>query len=40
MSLPEKLIKVNLASVSKLSELSRELLLLGGLHLEAKDLRK
>lgn len=36
MSLPEKLIKVNLASVSKLSELGKELLLLRGVHFEAK----
>ena len=38
MSLSEKLIDVNLASVSKSSELGKELLLLRGVHLEAKKL--
>ena len=36
MSLSEKLIDVNLASVSKSSELGKELLLLRGVHVEAK----
>ena len=38
MSLSEKLIDVNLASVSKSSEIGKELLLLRGVHLEAKKL--
>ena len=40
MSLSEKLIDVNLASVSKSNELGKELLLLRGVHLEAKKLIK
>ena len=40
MSLSEKLIDVNLASVSKSSELGKELLLFKGVHLEAKNLLK
>ena len=36
MSLSEKLTDVDLASVSKSSELGKELLLLRGVHLEAK----
>ena len=40
ISLSEKLIDVNLASVSKSSELGKELLLLRGVHLEAKNLLK
>ena len=40
MSLSEKLIDVNLASVSKSNELGKELLLLRGVHLEAKKLFK
>ena len=40
MSLSEKLIDVNLASVSKSKELGKELLLLRGVHLKAKNLLK
>ena len=40
MSLSGKLVDVNLASVSKSSELGKELLLLRGVHLEAKNLLK
>ena len=40
MSLSEKLIDVNLASVPKSSELGKELLSLRGVHLEAKNLLK
>ena len=40
ISLSEKLIDVNLASVSKSSELGKKLLLLRGVHLEAKSLLK
>ena len=38
MSLSEKLIDVNLASLSKLSEVSKDLLLIRDVHLEAKSL--
>ena len=40
MSLSDKLIDVNLSSVSKLSELGEELLLLKRVHLESKKLLK
>ena len=40
MSFSEKIIDVNLASVSKSSERGKELLLPGGVHLEAKNLLK
>ena len=40
MSLLGKLIEVSLASLSKSSELGKELLLLIGAHLEAKNLLK
>ena len=40
MSFSEKIIDVNLASVSKSSECGKELLLPGGVHLEAKNLLK
>ena len=40
MSLSDKLIDVILASVYKSRELGKELLLLGGVHLEAKNLLK
>ena len=40
MSLSEKLIDVNLAFVSKSSELGKELLLFRGVHLEPNNLLK
>ena len=40
MSFSEKIIDVNLTSVSKSSERGKELILLRGVHLEAKNLLK
>lgn len=40
MSLTGKLIEVNVASVSEISELGKDLLFLRGVHLEAKNLFK
>ena len=40
ISLTEKLIEVNIASVSKISKLGKGLLFLRGVHLEAKNLLK
>lgn len=40
MSLTGKLIEVNVASVSEISELGKDLLFLRGVHLEAKNLWK
>lgn len=40
VSLTGKLIEVNVASVSEISELGKDLLFLRGVHLEAKNLWK